>query len=189
MNDIQRKLLDQNRISLADEVNRDMFFYVREAIGIKIAEGGPKLTVHISSNGGAVGWGLDIYDLLAFYTGQKVAIVHSMAASMASIILQACEWRISTQFSSVLIHHINSQSLKLDTARDEDELKKFVEGMERSQTKLYGILVGRTGKTLEEIRAKCKEEVPMSAQEAKEYGLIDQVIVRESDIKIPEPSA
>jgi len=187
MNDLQRRWLEKNRIGIIDEVNRDMFVYVREAIAIKMGEGGPPITVHISSGGGAVVWGLDIYDLINFYPGKKVGVVHSMAASMASIILQACDWRTATPYASVLIHHVNNQNLKLDVARDKNELEKFIAGMEKSQSKLYEILVRRTGKPMEEISARCKMEESMTAQEALNYHLIDQIVVQESDVVIPEP--
>jgi len=164
-----------------------MFRYVREALAIKMGEGNPPVTVHISSGGGGVGWGLDIYDLLAFYPGRKVGVVHSIAASMASVILQACDWRTATPYSSVLIHHVNNQNLHLDVARDDAELKKFIARMERSQSKLYDILTRRTGKTLEEISARCKLDEPMTSEEAREYGLLDQVITTEKDIVIPNP--
>jgi ATP-dependent Clp protease, protease subunit len=186
MNDNQKALLRKNRISIIDEINSETFLYVREALGIKVGEGSPPLMIHISSNGGQVVAGLDVYDLLKFYTGQKVGVVQAMAASMAAVILQACDWRVGTQHSRVLIHHVSNQYITLDIARDPEKFGKFRDRMEASQQKLYQILVGRTGKSIEEIRATCELDTSMTAQEALGYCLIGQIVVQELEVKLPQ---
>jgi len=185
MKEIQRKLLDCNRIFISDVVDGEMFFYIRDSLAIKMAEGSPDLTVHISSSGGSTAAGLDIFDLLRFYPGKKIGIVHYMAASMASIILQVCDWRTATTHARVLIHHVSSHNITLDTVRNPEKMKDFSDDMEKAQSKLYQILVNRTGRTAEEITKTCELDNPMSAQEALSYGLIDQIIEKEVDIKIP----
>lgn len=185
MTEDQMRWLKRNRVIIAGEIDRNTLMYVRQVFEIKMGEGSPDLTVHISSNGGNVSNGLDVYDLLKFYPGKKIGVVQGFAASTAAVILQVCDWRTATTYSDVLIHHVSNQNLRLDVARDPIELAKFIQKMEDSQSKLYDILVGRTGKTLEEIRDTCKLDEPMPAPAALSYGLIDQVIATESDIRAP----
>lgn len=186
MNKPQEKLLVLNRILIADEVNRDTFAYVREAIALKMLEGNPTLTIHLSSGGGRVSAGLDIYDLLKFYNGEKIGVVHSLAASMAAVILQGCDWRTATPHSDILIHHVSSRDISLDTVRDPEKLSKFIERLETDQQKLYQILMSRTGKSIEEIRKTCELDQNMCAKEALDYGLIDQIISNEIEINFPK---
>ncbi|HEY0221202.1 MAG TPA: ATP-dependent Clp protease proteolytic subunit [Candidatus Paceibacterota bacterium] len=182
----QKSLLAKNRLVLGDNINRDTFFYFRESIFQKILEGSPRLLIMISSNGGETSAGLDICDLLTYYPGHKTATIHGVAASMAAVILQTCDWRSATTHSRVLIHHISVSKITIDTIRDAEKMKKFSGGMEREQAKLYQILMGRSGRTLEEIRATCELDSPMTAQEALQYGLLDQIITKETEIKFPE---
>lgn len=179
----QKLALASNKVLIGDDVNRATFYYIREAIMQKMHEGSPKLVIYMSSNGGEVTAGLDICDLLQFYPGKKVAVVHALAASVAAVILQVCDWRTATPHSRILIHHVSGRNITLDTIRDEERMKKFVEAMEIDQSKLYSILTGRTRKSLEEIRETCKQDRSMPAKEALEYGLLDQIIATEAEIQ------
>jgi len=181
--EIQQRLLAQNRLDLFGKVGEDMGLYVRKALMWKSVDGAPDLTIHISSNGGSVSWGLDIYDALMFYPGKKRAVVHGMAASMAAVLLQACEDRYATPHAKVLIHHISSSNISLDTLRKKESLAKFQRDMESDQERIYAILAGRSKQTRDEIMKKCEIDVPMSADEALKFGLIDRIIAKISDLE------
>src|SRR5258706_13842770 len=108
LNELHRQLLDKNIIEIAGEVDADMIMYVREAMLRLIAKGNPDITVLINSNGGSVTCGLDIYDVLKYYTGKKTGIVQRFAKSMAAVILQACERRQTMRHSIIHIHHVST---------------------------------------------------------------------------------
>lgn len=179
MNDLQAKLLDKNIIDVIGEVDRDMALYVREAIMNLIARECPPTNIYISSGGGDVDYGLDVYDTLMMYDGLKKGIVVGNASSMAAIILQACDKRVATKHATVLIHHISRGDISLDVLRDEEKLKDTVKSMEESQMYLYEILSGRTKKDTMVIKEECAKDKAMTAREALEFGLIDEILTEE----------
>ena len=106
MNDIQKKLLEKRKIDILGKIEPDTIKYVREAFQALTLDNSPSITLTITSGGGDADVGLDICDLLKFYTGHKIGVVHGYANSMASIILQVCDWRVITPNAHILIHHI-----------------------------------------------------------------------------------
>jgi len=143
--------------------------------------GSPDITVVIDSGGGNVGAGLDVYDLLKNYPGHTTGIVLRRAASMAAVILQACDERIAATHADILIHHISRDNVSLDVLNDAtgQKLAELREGMLKRQNYLYVILAERTKKSVEEISKVCLKDVPMFAQEAMDFGLIDRTLLRE----------
>ena len=186
MNDQQKELLAKNRLVITDEVTWDTFTYIREALTAKSLAGSPALRIQISSSGGRVTSGLDAYDFLRAYEGQKIGIVRGMAMSIAAILLQACEWRVATPHSRILIHNIGRRDVTFSEVETDELAQKFISHMRASQESLYNVLMRRTRRTREEIVTTCALDEPMSAQEAKEFGLIDQIVETEKDIQSPD---
>lgn len=172
----QLELLNQSTIDLGGEVDEDMILYVREALLRLTVKGSPSITVLITSRGGSVEVGLDIYDALRLYTGEKTGIVLGFAKSMAVLILQACEKRKCMRHATLLIHHISRREVSLDILRDPIKLKEVRDDLEASQSRLYVILGARTCKTVDVIREECAKERDMTAEEALAFGLVDEVI-------------
>lgn len=168
-------LLDKNIVSVIGKVDGDMVFYIRDSMAKLICRDSPDIFVTIFSGGGNVAAGLDIFDMLKLYPGKKTAVVFGNAKSMAAVIMQACETRLATKHSRIMIHHISSGDISLDTLRDKSRREKFVADMERNQEYLYQILSERTGKDVTVIREECAKERDMSADEAKSFGLIDEI--------------
>lgn len=146
--------------------------FLRE-LGIK------DITLIINSPGGAAYESLAIYDLLmgARKEGMYItAKVNGLAASAASmIVLQAANKRIATEQSRFLVHEVRSWTFFTEekTSDKKDELKEMMD----LQGVICKILAGRTGKTSENIASWFeRKEVWLSAQEAKEFGLIDEVV-------------
>lgn len=185
MNDLQRSLLRRNRVFITDMINTDTYMYLREAVATKIGEGCPPLFVHISSSGGHVGPGLDVYDLIRYYPGKTIGVVHSMAGSMGAFILQACDWRVATPNAEVLVHHMSDRVLTLDIVSCQEQRDRFIHNLELGQQRIYEILLSRTSRSIDEVKAMCTAGTSLEAEKALEYGLIDQVIVNEDDIRFP----
>ena len=163
-------------IDIVGEVNNKMFQYVRTAVMYLRSKGNPDIDVVITSPGGSVEAGLDIYDLLRLYKGNTVATVHDMAASMGALILQACDERRCAIHSGILIHHILTDKVSLDVLRSEKRLKKMIDSMEEKQARKYQVLAERTGKSVSNIRRECAKNKTMTAEEALKFGLIDSII-------------
>jgi ATP-dependent Clp protease protease subunit len=176
LSELQKKLLDRKIIDLPAEVDIDMALYVREALMRLRAKGSPEIEIRITSNGGNIIYGLNIYDDLRNYAGKKIGVVVGVAGSIAAIILQACDVRKSYRHSCLLIHHVSKNSVSLDDLEDEYKNKKLVTALQKDQQLLYAILMERTGRTLEELKVTCAKAEDMTTPEALEYGLIDEII-------------
>lgn len=184
MNDTQKESLKADRILIADEIGRETYFYAREALLRKMGEGSPNLTIFISSSGGRVSAALDIYDLLKFYSGRKIAIVNGVAGSSAAIILQACEWRTVTPHATVHIHNVSRSDVSLNVFRDPQKLQDLIREIEANQSRFDQILIARTKKSLRDVQEQCEKDKSLSAEDAVAFGLADQIIVQEKEIKI-----
>lgn len=173
---LQLELLDKGIIQLGGSVDDDMALYVHEALLRLKTNGAPAVEVRITSNGGDVGTGLNIYDMLRTYPGEKTGIVEAFARSMATVILQACEKRKALRHSKILVHHVSRSSVSLDVVRDEQKIKELRDDLEKSQSRIYTIFGDKTKKNAEVVKTKCAENTDMTAEEALEFGLIDEII-------------
>ena len=176
LNEVQLDLLKQNIIDLQGGVDSNMAFYVREAITRLISKGSPDITMHITSDGGDVTIALDIYDLLSNYSGEITGLVIGYARSMAPIILQACDIRVATKHSHILLHHINRSRITLDELINEKKIATIKKRMEQDQKKLNKILKEKTKKTPKTIASLCAKNIDISTKEALSFGLIDKIV-------------
>ena len=168
--------LPQPELIISGSVNPAMYEFVTAALAHLRCRGSPDLKIIIDSTGGDVSWGLDIFDQLHLYRGKKRGEVMCRAASMAAIILQACDVRACARHATVLIHHISMTSVSLDDLTDDVKLKKVLEKRLRDQDRLNVILAHRSGKSPEELKARCLEDRHMSSEETLEFGLIDEIM-------------
>ena len=133
------------------------------------------ITLYINSPGGVVYSGLAIYDTMQSITADVATVCTGMAASMASVLLAAGTKgkRSILPHSRVMIHQpmggAEGQASDIEiTAREILKLK----------AELYDILVEHTGKSLEDITRDADRDFWMSAQEALDYGMVDEIIKR-----------
>jgi ATP-dependent Clp protease protease subunit len=138
----------------------------------------PKVTVVISSPGGGAYYSFAIYDALRELSqaGTSIeAIVTGWAASAAAmIVLQAADIRISRPSARFLLHE--ARRWVFWAIERTSDLKDEVEEMERITERILEILATRCKKTKDEIRKRMeRQEVWMSATEAKDFGLIDEI--------------
>lgn len=141
------------------------------------AEPGKDISIYINSPGGSVYDGLGIYDTMQFIGSDVATICTGMAASMASVLLVAGTKgkRSALQHSRVLIHQPmggiegGTQASDMEiTTREILKLKK----------ELYTIISSHSGTPYDKVYADADRDYWMTAPEAKEYGMIDEVLVK-----------
>jgi ATP-dependent Clp protease protease subunit len=137
------------------------------------------IQIYINSPGGSVYAGLGIYDTMQYINPDVATICTGLAASMASVLLCAGKQgkRTALPHSRVLIHQplggVEGQASDIEiTAREIGKLKK----------ELYDIIAHHSGQPYEKIWEDADRDYWMTAPEAKEYGMIDEVLVRQIDI-------
>ena len=133
------------------------------------------IQIYINSPGGSVYAGLGIYDTMNYINPNVATICTSMAASMGAVLLCAGEKgkRSALKHSRVMIHQpsggAEGQASDIEiTAREIKKLKK----------ELYEIIADSTGQPYKRIEKDSDRDYWLTAQEAKEYGLIDEILER-----------
>ena len=133
------------------------------------------INIYINSPGGSVTAGMAIFDTMQYIKPQVSTICVGLAASMGSLLLTAGAKgkRFALPNSEIMIHQplggVQGQA---------SDIKIHAEWILKTRNKLNQIYVERTGQTLERIEQDTDRDNWMSAQEAKAYGLIDEVITR-----------
>jgi len=174
--DIYSRLLKDRIIFLSGEVDDYTASLVVAQMLFLEAED-PKKDIHlyINSPGGSVTAGMAIYDTMQFIKCDVSTICIGMAASMGAFLLAGGTKgkRMALPNSEVMIHQ------PLGGARGQaTEIRIAAENILRTRKKLNEILAANTGKPIEVIEADTERDNYMTAEQAKEYGLVD-VIVKE----------
>jgi ATP-dependent Clp protease protease subunit len=132
---------------------------------------------YINSPGGSVTAGLAIYDTMQMVRPDVATICVGMAASMGAVLLAAGEAgkRYALPYSEVMIHQPLG-GMQGQASDIEIHAKRIL----KMREDLYEIMMKHTGQPIEKIRTDSDRDRFFDAQEAKEYGLIDEVITRES---------
>ena len=138
---------------------------------------GKDISLYINSPGGSVYAGLGIYDTMQYIQSDVSTICTGMAASMAAVLLVAGQKdkRFALKHSRVMIHQpmggISGQASDIEiTSREILKLKK----------ELYTIISDHSGQDYDKVYADSDRDYWMTADEAKEYGMIDKVLTREN---------
>lgn len=136
---------------------------------------GKDISLYLNSPGGVVYAGLGIYDTMQFISSDVSTICTGMAASMAAVLLVAGAKgkRFALKHSRIMIHQpmggAQGQASDMEiTVREIQKIKK----------ELYNIISEHSGKPLEQIEKDSDRDYWMSSYEAKEYGMIDEVMLK-----------
>lgn len=139
------------------------------------ADSGKDISIYINSPGGSVYAGYGIYDTMQFITSDVSTICTGMAASMASVLLVAGQKgkRFGLKHSRVMIHQplggAQGQASDIEiTAREIGKVKQ----------ELYKIISEHSGQPVEKIEKDSDRDYWMTSSEAKDYGMIDEILVR-----------
>jgi len=171
---IYTRLARDRIIFLGEEVNDQI---ANEIIAIMLyldsEEPGKDIFVYINSPGGVVTSGLAIYDTMQHIKSDVVTICLGLAASMGSFLLAGGTKgkRLALPHSRIMIHQ-PSGGTRGQATDIEIEAKEIL----RIRHQLNNIYANNTGKSIEKIEKDMDRDFFMSAEEAKEYGLIDKVI-------------
>ena len=132
------------------------------------------IQLYINSPGGSVTAGMAIYDTMQYIKCDVSTICMGMAASMGAFLLSggAKGKRFALPNAEIMIHQPSGGAQGQAT-----EIRIVAEHILKTKKKLNEILAANTGQPLEVIEADTERDNYMSAEEAKAYGLIDQVIV------------
>ena len=173
--DIYSRLLKDRIIFIGEEIDDHVASVVVAQLLFLEAEDPDKdINIYINSPGGSVTAGMAIYDTIRYIKPEVSTICVGMAASMGAFLLAAGAKgkRFSLPNAEIMIH----QPLGGVRGQAED-IKIHAEWIMRTREKLNRILSENTGQPLEKVAGDTDRDNFMSADEAKEYGIIDTVIV------------
>ena len=172
--DIYSRLLNDRIIFLGEEVTDvSANLIVAQLLFLESEDPGKDIHMYINSPGGSVSAGLAIYDTMQYSKCDVSTICIGMAASMGAFLLAGGTKgkRMALPNSEIMIHQPSGGAQGQAT-----EIKIVAEQILKTKRKLNEILAANTGKPLEQIEIDTERDNYMSAEEAKAYGLIDNVI-------------
>ena len=174
--DIFSRLLKDRIIVLSDEVNDvTASLVVAQMLFLEADDPDKDIQLYINSPGGSVTAGFAIYDTMQYVKPDVQTICIGMAASMGAFLLAAGTKgkRFALPNSEVMIHQ------PLGGVRGQaTDIKIHTEWLLRTKNKLNKILSEKTGQPLEKIERDVERDFFMSAEEAKNYGIVDHVMER-----------
>ena len=179
--DIYSRLLEDRIIFLADQVtDATASLVVAQLLYLEAKDPDKDIQLYIDSPGGSITAGMAIHDTMQYIKCDVCTICIGMAASMGAFLLAAGEKgkRFALPNSEVMIHQplIAGGGLSGQTT----DIKIYTDHLVNTKKKMNEILAERTGQTYEKLCEDTERDNFMTAQEAKEYGLIDEVIVKAS---------
>jgi len=175
--DIYSRLLRERIIFLGTAIDDHVAsLTIAQLIFLEAEDSTKDINLYINSPGGSVTAGLAIYDTMKYIKPDVSTICVGMAASMGAILLcgGAKGKRTSLPNSRILIHQPWIGGLQGQTSDIEIHAKEMV----KTRETLYHILSEHTGKSMEQITKDCDRDYFMSPEEAKEYKLIDNILVK-----------
>ncbi|MBR7082957.1 MAG: ATP-dependent Clp endopeptidase proteolytic subunit ClpP [Clostridia bacterium] len=172
--DIYSRLLNDRIVFLSDEVNDvTASLVVAQLLYLEAQDPDKDISLYINSPGGSISAGMAIYDTMNFIKCDVSTICVGMAASMGAFLLAAGAEgkRFALPNSEIMIHQ------PLGGAQGQaSDIKIQAEHILKIRKKLNEMLAKKTGKSYDEIERDTDRDNWLSADEAKEYGLIDKVI-------------
>lgn len=174
--DIYSRLLKDRIIFLTSAIDDDVAnLVIAQLLFLALDDPEKDISLYINSPGGSVTAGMGIYDTMQYIKPDVSTICVGMATSMGSLLLTAGApgKRYALTNSEVMIHQplggIQGQAA---------DIKIHAEWIIKTRQKLNQIYVDRTGQSLDKIERDTDRDFFMSADEAKTYGIIDQVLSR-----------
>ena len=172
--DIYSRLLKDRIIFIGEEIDDHLAsIVVAQLLFLEAEDPDKDINIYINSPGGSVTAGMAIYDTMQYIKPEVSTICVGMAASMGAFLLSAGQKgkRYSLPNAEIMIHQ------PMGGARGQaEDIKIHADWILRTREKLNRILSENTGRSLEEVAADTDRDNFMTADEAREYGIIDKVI-------------
>jgi len=182
--DIYSRLLKERIIFLGTDINDDVAnLVIAQMLFLQSEDPEKDIHVYINSPGGSVTAGLAIYDTMQFVKPDIVTTCMGQAASMGALLLAAGAKgkRYSLPHARIMIHQplggVQGQATDIDI-----QTKEIL----RMRDKVNEILVKHTGQSIETIRRDTDRDFFLSATQAKEYGIIDDVFIPHKEKNVKE---
>lgn len=174
--DIYSRLLKDRIIMLGEQVNDvTASLIIAQMLYLEAEDPEKDILLYINSPGGSVSSGFAIYDTMQYVKPDVSTICMGMAASMGAFLLGAGAKgkRFALPNSEIMIHQplggVQGQAT---------DIKIHTEWLLKIKDKINRIMSERTGQAIEKIEIDVERDFFMSAQEAKEYGIVDEVMIR-----------
>ena len=174
--DIYSRLLKDRIIFLGEEVNdATANLIVSQLLFLESEDPGKDIQMYINSPGGSVSAGMAIYDTMQFIKCDVSTICMGMAASMGAFLLAGGTpgKRLALPHSTIMIHQPSGGAQGQAT-----EIQIVADRIQYTKRMLNELLAANTHQPLEKIAADTERDYYMSAEEAKNYGLIDAVVTK-----------
>ena len=172
--DIFSRLLTERIVFVNGPVHDGMSqLIVAQLLHLEAENPSKEISMYINSPGGVVTAGLSIYDTMQYIRPKIATLVVGQAASMGSLLLAAGEkgMRLSLPNSSIMVHQPSGGFQGQAT-----DIMIHARHTERLKTQLNEIYVKHTGQSLENVEDALERDNFMTPEEAKEWGLIDEIV-------------
>ena len=172
--DIFSRLLNDRIVFLGEEVNATTAsLVVAQLLYLESQDPDKDIQFYINSPGGSVTDGMAIYDTMQYIKCDVSTICVGMAASMGAFLLSAGAKgkRLALPNAEIMIHQPSA-----GTQGQITDMAIHLKRLGTIKKRMNQILADNTGKSVEQVTADCERDNFMTAEEAKEYGLIDRVI-------------
>ena len=172
--DIFSRLLNDRIIFLGEEVNdTSASLVVAQLLYLESQDPDKEIQLYINSPGGSVTAGMAIYDTMQYIKCDVSTICIGLAASMGAFLLSSGTKgkRLALPNAEIMIHQPTA-----GTQGQVTDMAIHLKRLETIKKKINEIMAKNTGKSIETVTADCERDNFMSAEEAREYGLIDKVI-------------
>ena len=180
--DIYSRLLRERIIFLGTAIDDHVAsLTIAQLIFLEAEDSEKDINMYINSPGGSVTAGLAIYDTMKFIKPDVATICVGMAASMGAVLLAggAAGKRSSLPNSKIMIHQPWTQGIGGQVTDVEIHAKELI----KTRDSLYRILSEHTNKSVEQITKDCDRDYFLTAEEAKTYNLVDNIIEKRIPIK------
>lgn len=174
--DVFSRLMMDRIIFLGVPINDTVANIIQaQLLFLESVDSSKEIQIYFNTPGGSVYAGLGIYDTMQYISADVATICTGMAASMGAVLLTAGEKgkRSALQHSRIMIHQpmggAQGQASDIEiTAREIMKIKK----------ELYDIIAKHSGKTVQQVEKDADRDYWLTAKEAVEYGMIDEILVR-----------
>ncbi len=185
--DIYSRLLKDRIIFIGTPIDDHVAnLVIAQLLFLQMEDAKKDINIYINSPGGSVTSGLAIYDTMQFVTCDVNTYCMGIAASMGAVLLAAGTKgkRYALPNSDIMIHQVSGGA-----QGQASDVERQVEFMFKLKKRLNGILSRHTGKPVEQVEKDADRDYYMTAEEAKTYGLVDEVVASRKEIKDPPKAA